>query len=152
MGGRRQDFAALWLGRGHTVAQLHHDANENIVAVLRGSKSFRLFPPSAGDALHEGYMLEVQQQLRRPRGLSDASADAEADEAEDDGEGLGSVELGRAAVGLGNASLSFFTSPVGLGDPDYSRFPLLRGLQPTECTVQAGVSSDQPPSSWPAGS
>ena len=149
MGGRQQDFAALWLGRGRTVAQLHHDANENIVAVLRGSKRFRLFPPSAGDALHEGYMLEVQQQLRRPRGSS-SSADASADDAED--EGLGSVELGRAAVGLGNASLSFFTSPVGLGDPDHGRFPLLRGLQPTECTVQAGVSSDQPPSSWPAGS
>jgi len=115
------------------------------VAVLRGSKRFRLFPPSAGGALHEGYMLEVQQRLRRPKGSSDASADASADEAEDEGDGLGSVELGRAAVGLGNASLSFFTSPVGLGDPDHTRFPLLRGLLPTECTVQAGVSSDQPP-------
>ena len=61
-GGR---ISGLWLGRGRTVAQLHHDANENIVVVLRGSKHFRLFPPSAGDALHEGYMLEVQQRLRR---------------------------------------------------------------------------------------
>jgi len=139
---RRQDFVGLWIGRGRTVAQLHHDANENIVAVLRGSKRFRLFPPSAGDALHEGYMLEVQQRLRRPKGSSDASADESVDA---EGDGLGSVELERAAVGLGNASLSFFTSPVGLGDPDHSRFPLLRGLQPTECTVQAGVSSDQPP-------
>lgn len=119
----KAEFAGLWLGRGKTRAQLHHDANENLLLMLRGEKTWRLFPPTAGDALHEGYMLEVQQQL------------------------IDTTETGpqikRAPVGLSNASLSFFTSPVSLArrsTDEEERFPQLGTLDEAgyECKLEQG--------------
>ena len=122
----RPEFQGLWLGRGTTRAQLHHDANENLLLVLRGSKRWRLFPPAAGEALHEGYMLEVQQELCHG-----------SEGGEGEGEGLC-----KGTVGLRNASMSFFTSPVALDRLDAARFPraaaLLRSGGMTECTLRAG--------------
>ena len=67
-------------------------------------------------------MLEVQQQLV--------------------GTGEGPRRLERAPVGLSNASLSFFTSPVSLARRlgDEERFPQLGALEAAgyECTVEKG--------------
>lgn len=118
----KAEFAGMWLGRGKTRAQLHHDANENLLLMVRGRKKWQLFPPTAGDALHEGYMLEVQQQLT---GTSESAA-----------------QLERAPVGLSNASLSFFTSPVSLTrqSTDIERFPELKTVSEMgyECELEKG--------------
>lgn len=120
----RPDFVGLWLGRGATSAHLHHDANENLLLMVRGSKRWRLLPPSAGDALHEGLMLEVQQVVR-------ASRPSEGNRAQPGGGDSWPPPVARAAVGLSNASLSFFTSPVDLNQPDFERFPSLKALLKT---------------------
>jgi hypothetical protein len=118
----KAEFAGMWLGRGRTSAQLHHDANENLLLMVRGRKTWRLFPPTAGDALHEGYMLEVQQQLA---GTNETAA-----------------QLERAPVGLSNASLSFFTSPVSLArrSTEIARFPELETVDSMgyECDLEKG--------------
>ena len=120
-GSLKPEFTGMWLGRGKTRAQLHHDANENLLLMVRGSKTWRLFPPTAGDALHEGYMLEVQQQLTD---VSEAG------------------QLERVPVGLSNASLSFFTSPVSLArqSADTERFPQLGTIEDIgyECELERG--------------
>lgn len=117
----KPEFTGLWLGRGKTRAQLHHDANENLLLMVRGRKTWRLFPPTAGDALHEGYMLEVKQQL------TDTSE---------------AGKLERTPVGLSNASLSFFTSPVSLAHRlvDTDRFPQLGTIEGIgyECELERG--------------
>lgn len=116
------EFEGLWMGRGHTVAQLHHDANENLLLLLRGRKRWRLFPPSAGDFLREGYMLEVQSQLRTD---SDSNSTKQY--------------LEQSPVGLSNASLSFFTSPVKL--PSWGTSPShrdFRAFKMLTCEVSAG--------------
>lgn len=118
----RPDFTGLWLGRGATSAQLHHDANENLLLMVRGSKRWRLLPPSAGDALHEGLMLEVQQVVAASRPPEGGHSRPGGDDTE------WPPPVARAAVGLGNASLSFFTSPVDLIQPDFQRFPALEAL------------------------
>jgi hypothetical protein len=115
--GLKPDFRGLWLGRGATVAHLHHDANENLLLMLRGRKRWRLFPPSAGDALREGYMLEVHQVLRPVAEQPDSSR-RPPHRGGADGEGgaaspMARMQLGRAAFDRRNASLSFFTSPIG---------------------------------------
>lgn len=122
----KAEFAGIWLGRGRTRAQLHHDANENLLLMVRGKKTWRLFPPTAGDTLHEGYMLEVQQQLTATSGTGSGSA----------------AQLERAPVGLSNASLSFFTSPVLLARKsiDIDRFPELKTVDEIgyECELEKG--------------
>jgi hypothetical protein len=132
----KAEFYGLWLGRGRTHAQLHHDANENLLLMVRGSKTWRLYPPTAGDALHEGYMLEVQQRLSAETETQEAAAGAGAAAA---AAGWGHRRLERAPVGLRNASLSFFTSPVSLGAlPDWERFPLADAAEGYECTLEKG--------------
>jgi hypothetical protein len=140
----RPEFTGLWLGRGRTRAQLHYDASENLLLVLRGTKRWTLLPPAAGDALHEGYMLEVQQEVV----VRGAAAQGAAGAAGAGGSRIGGAgaQLGKGAVGLSNASLSFFTSPVSLpaapGTAEGARFPgAAAALQQTTavgCEVRAG--------------
>jgi Cupin-like domain len=121
----KPDFQGLWIGRGRTLAQLHYDANENILVMLRGTKRWRLFPPTSGNALHEGFMLEVQQRLHSA-GHGGGAFDG------------GATKLGKDTVGLGNASLSFFTSPVSSESLDSARFPAVEATLATECVLNAG--------------
>ena len=41
------DAINIWIGGRRSVSSLHRDPYENIYTVIQGSKSFKLFPPTA---------------------------------------------------------------------------------------------------------
>ena len=46
--GQEPDAVNLWIGGSHSQTSLHKDPYENLYAVLRGSKTFTVLPPTEG--------------------------------------------------------------------------------------------------------
>lgn len=46
--GQEPDATNLWIGGSHSQTSLHKDPYENIYAVVRGSKTFTVLPPTEG--------------------------------------------------------------------------------------------------------
>ncbi|TIB06402.1 hypothetical protein E3P96_00466 [Wallemia ichthyophaga] len=64
--GSKPDAVNVWMGGPESVTSLHHDPYENIYVVVRGTKTFNLFPPT------EEYCLGFEK-YRRGKYIRDAS-------------------------------------------------------------------------------
>ncbi|KAI8458151.1 cupin-like domain-containing protein [Phakopsora pachyrhizi] len=62
----RPDAVNLWIGDERSSTSLHKDPYENFYLVLKGSKSFTIFPPIEYYCMHEG--LYIKSSYRRLRG------------------------------------------------------------------------------------
>ncbi|GAA5841377.1 hypothetical protein JCM9279_000631 [Rhodotorula babjevae] len=51
--GQAPDVANIWIGGRRSKTSLHNDPYENLYLVVRGSKTFTLFPPSEAYCMHE---------------------------------------------------------------------------------------------------
>jgi len=65
--GQEPDAVNLWIGGSHSQTSLHKDPYENLYAVLRGSKTFTVLPPTEGVLLgsESSLILEVPTKLKR---------------------------------------------------------------------------------------
>ena len=90
--------------------------------VVSGTKTWTLLPPSAGEGLGEGMLLEAALEELEEHVASTAGADRVHGGAEGPKPGGGgSSAVSRAAVSTRNASLSFFTAPADIQRPDHAR-------------------------------
>jgi len=51
--GSMPDAVNLWIGSGKSITSIHSDPYENVYSVIRGSKSFTVFPPTEGWCMEE---------------------------------------------------------------------------------------------------
>ncbi len=61
------DYGSVWQwnlspipGLGKTKANLHYDANENLMFMVKGTKKWTLFEPEQSKYLYEGYCKEAK--------------------------------------------------------------------------------------------
>jgi len=113
----KHDMTGLWLGLGRTKANLHYDANENLMFMVAGSKKWTLFEPALSNSLYEGFCKESKLEIAKSKWNYDIVQRSEAK----------------------NEDISFFNSPVQLSNVDFDRFPLLRAaLPPKVCHLNQG--------------
>ncbi|MES1907226.1 MAG: hypothetical protein MHM6MM_000386 [Cercozoa sp. M6MM] len=105
----------VWISGGHTIGKLHFDAFENVLTVLQGTKTLRMYHPHDNEAFGEGYLQEAQMEINT---ASDKA-----------------VKFRRSAAQL-QESLALVMSPVQLDDS--SLFELLE--EDNEINAKLGES------------
>ena len=115
-------YRLLWLGGGgaRTVGRLHFDREENLMAIIRGSKTFTLFSPSESEYLYgDSPLREASFSFSfAPNGSAVFSRDP-------------------SNVSPVKAETHVY-SPVDIRRPDYKLFPNLRRARGFNCTIHAG--------------
>lgn len=130
----------LWLGTGDTIGNLHFDRHENLMAVVRGAKTFTLFDPLQSKALYAGTPLQ------------EARYRAEVILHDEGGPNLGltdkhpfSIRVGRtlsdsqAPIHKQKSMNGSCFSPVNITDPNVlEEFPAFANASPVKCRAEAG--------------
>ncbi|CAO3660885.1 unnamed protein product [Rhizopus microsporus] len=108
--GKQPDAVNFWFGDDKSITSLHKDPYENCYAVVRGQKTFILFPPAEHYCMHESV---YQNAVYEPN------------------ENTGKLEI---------KPLESTTPwiPVNPLCPDFNRFPRFRNAQPIKITVNEG--------------
>eukprot|EP01083_Nonionella_stella_P070432 188427_1 len=57
--GLKLEHTNIWLG-GHTLGKLHFDPFDNLMGMVKGSKTFDVFPPHHNEDLYEGHIREAE--------------------------------------------------------------------------------------------
>eukprot|EP00049_Salpingoeca_infusionum_P016098 m.324128 g.324128 ORF g.324128 m.324128 type:complete len:519 (+) comp16008_c0_seq4:132-1688(+) len=112
----------MWLSDGNTVGKLHFDAFENIMGMLRGSKTFIVYPPYNNTQLYEAHIPEAKLAYN-----------------------LGTDTFTREHL---MDSTSMVMSPVDLQRPNPERFPEFRHATSISCHVQEGDALFLPSFWW----
>ncbi|KAL0081388.1 jmjC domain-containing protein 7 [Phycomyces blakesleeanus] len=110
--GKQPDAVNFWFGDSGSTTSLHKDPYENCYAVIRGEKTFVLFPPSEYYCMHESIY---------PGAVYEPNSTT------------GSLEL----VPIHPPTKTPWI-PVDPLSPDYTRFPRFRHAKPLIITVQEG--------------
>ena len=136
-------FQLLWLGGGgrRTVGRLHFDRNENIMAMIRGSKTFSLFDPGQSASLYGDTPL-------RSASLK-ATVDKNSPPMPNHDRDVSGVQFSRDKTNIMPTAVDVHSySPVDLQHPNYTRYPLLRNVRGFECTVGEGEMLYVPSHWW----
>lgn len=104
------DAVNLWIGDGRAVSSMHKDHYENVMCVVRGTKSFVLLPPSDAPFLYENTFPSARFRFAG----------------------------GRFAVTRDRPHTRTSWIPVCPLAPDLRRYPLFRLAHPIRCDVKAG--------------
>jgi hypothetical protein len=126
------EFVGLWVGGAKTVAQLHYDPSENLAFQLAGHREWTLFPPSAGAALQEGFMLEGDLLAAKTHGAAGSPTLA--------------LHQNISAATVADAAFSFYTSPLSLTEATSVTAAI--AISPHTCTVRAGEGLFVPAHWW----
>jgi jumonji domain-containing protein 7 len=108
----------MWMGKGFARGNIHYDANENLHAVIRGSKTFILFHP------HKN-MYEKEAYYRTAHFLYDYDKD------------MNEGKFWSLPVTVTNHDYQPF-SPVNISDPNKEKHPLFNNIGRLECRVDEG--------------
>lgn len=65
---RFEESRNIWLGDGKTVGKLHFDPLENLLTMIKGSKTFTIFDSSLSPAFQEGHIRETRFQYDKSTG------------------------------------------------------------------------------------
>lgn len=141
----------LWLGTGGTIGNLHFDRQENLMAVLRGSKTFTLFDPRDSANLYVGEPLREAKYRAEMHVYGHSAASKHETEVLIDkndihtdfairvvrSRGIGLASSDGATTLVVNNMSSY--SPVNISDPRVlERFPRFANATPITCEVRAG--------------
>jgi len=112
----------LWMGGGtqKTVGRLHFDRNENLMAMIRGTKTFVLYDPGQSKNLYGDTPLRSAT-LNFTFGKNSE------------------VIFRREAGGVAKKSVDIHAySPVDITNPDYKNHPSMRDVKGFNCTIHTG--------------
>ena len=141
----------LWMGTGGTVGAIHFDRQENLMAVVRGAKTFNIFDPAQTDHLYGGApMREAKFEARDSvpgHGHGHGSDGQGTATSTSPGAYPGGVrQHGRVRLERLYSNVDSTTSPnrmgtyspVNLSAPDLRRFPAFTQARPRTCRVEEG--------------
>ena len=112
----------IWLGDGKTVGKLHFDEFDNIMSVVSGEKTFKVFNPWKNENLYESHIRQGTL------GFHDST------------EQFVRQELSEATC--------MVMSPVDIIKPDLNRFPLFKNAKSFDCKVREGDALFLPSFWW----
>eukprot|EP01041_Mallomonas_annulata_P000659 gene659-1271_t len=112
----------LWMGGGaqKTVGRMHFDRNENLMAMIRGSKTFHLYDPLQSEYLY------ADTPLRSASFGATVGLD-------------GRVAFQRPSDSVAEEAVEAHTySPVDIQNPNYTHHPLFKQAKGFACTIHQG--------------
>lgn len=129
----------IWLGDGRNGGWIHHDKQENLMAMIAGSKTFHLIPPLADQSeyLYGGIPM-------RGAGLEYRWSDTEKSPET----GLPKANFVRDPSKISELNEYQTYTPIRIDQPDYEKYPKSKNLKVITCHVETGEILFNPSHWW----
>jgi len=126
-------FNLCWIG-GKTNGRLHYDRNENLMAMVKGTKTFTLYDPSQSDKLYSGVGISWSGNLKYSFNE----------------QGIGVFQRDKSLLGIITEDSARINAmaPVNIKKPDYKKYPKLKHTRPLKCTIKPGEVLYNPSHWW----
>jgi len=128
----------LWLGDGRNGGAIHNDRQENLMAMISGTKVFRLVPP----------LPEMTDYLYAGMPMRGGSLKFRWTKTVDPATGLFKTEFVRDINSLSEVNPYQSYTAVRIDKPEYERFPKSKKLNVIECHVKQGEILYNPAHWW----